>query len=256
MIRWIMVLVFAISLAAQGWGQFLAGQGLPGQNTPGQAAPAEVSKGQTPAAPTVAAKPDAPPPANPDDPLEQFRNFSALMVGTVLPHDEREGHIYRSGNQLRMEGMENRGYFITDLTTFDTYGLSIMGCASMKEPYLRSFPFMLSGHNHKVVRVPAGKDTVDGHPCQVEEATYTGGLAQPWRLRLWEAQDLHGFPVRIEVQHGPNNGVPAVIQYKDVVLGPQDPTLFIFPKDCAELPEPGEKEPAESPKPPLAPPAH
>jgi hypothetical protein len=153
-----------------------------------------------------------------------------------------------------MEGMENRGYFITDLTTFDTYGLSSMGCASMKEPYLRSFPFMLSGHSHKVERVGAGKETVDGHVCHVEEVTYSGGIPQPWKLKFWEAEDLHGFPIKVQAQAA-SNGTSSIIQFKDVVLGPQDPTLFIFPKDCAELPEPGEKEPTTAPKQPATPPA-
>ena len=253
MIRCIGILLFACSLAAQVWGQAHPEQAAGGQSPAAQAAPADLTKqAPVPASPAQTAAPSA----TTGDPLEQFKDFSAVMVGTVLPRDEREGHIYRSGNVLRMEGMENRGYFITDLTTFDTYGLSIMGCAFMKEPYLRSFPFMLSGHGHKVERVAAGKETVDGHVCQVEEVTYSGGLPQPWTLKIWEAEDLHGFPIKVQAQHGTKAGLPAIIHYKDVVLGPQDPTLFIYPKDCAELPEPGEKEEPAAPKPPAAPPAH
>jgi hypothetical protein len=254
MIRWIAALLFACSLTAQMWGQEQPGQATGGQTPAIQNAPAALSTVQTPAVPGSAAQVAAAPPATTGDPLEQFKNFSAVMVGTVLPRDEREGHIYRSGNVLRMEGMENRGYFITDLTTFDTYGLSSMGCASMKEPYLRSFPFMLSGHSHKVERVGAGKETVDGHVCHVEEVTYSGGIPQPWKLKFWEAEDLHGFPIKVQAQAG-SNGTSSIIQFKDVVLGPQDPTLFIFPKDCAELPEPGEKEPTTAPKQPATPPA-
>jgi hypothetical protein len=253
MIRWIAALLLACSLTSQMWGQEHPGQASGGQAPATQTAPADLAK-QTTAVPGSAARAAAATPATTGDPLEQFKNFSAVMVGTVLPRDEREGHIYRSGNVLRMEGMENRGYFITDLTTFDTYGLSSMGCASMKEPYLRSFPFMLSGHSHKVERVAGGKETVDGHVCQVEEVTYSGGIPQPWKLKFWEAEDLHGFPIKVQAQAG-SNGTSSIIQFKDVVLGPQDPTLFIFPKDCAELPEPGEKEPTTAPKQPATPPA-
>jgi hypothetical protein len=215
-------------------------------------APASAAPSPLPQASTVPAAASG---TNAADPLEQFRNFSAVMIGTVLPRDEREGHIYRSGNMFRMEGMESRGYYITDLTTFDTYGLSVMGCASMKQPYLRSFPFILSGHGHKVERVNAGKETIDGHPCQIEEVTYSGGLPQVWKLKFWEAEDLHGFPIKIEAQPG-NEAVHGTIRYKDVVLGPQDPTLFIYPKECAELPEPKEQEKEPEPKqPPAVPPA-
>ena len=89
--------------------------------------------------------------------------------------------------------MENRGYFITDLTTFDTYGQSIMGCASMKQPYLRAFPFVLSGHGHKVERASSGKETVDGHPCQIEEVTYSGNLPQIWKLKFWKLRTCADF---------------------------------------------------------------
>jgi hypothetical protein len=256
-IRWIALILLSGGLTAQIWGQTPAGQSSAAQKPATQAAPPE-----QPAKPSV---PDSTPPkpslpqANPADPLEQFTDFSALMVGTVLPRDEREGHVYRSGNMLRMEGMENRGYFITDLTTFETYGQSSMGCASMKEPYLRSFPFVLSGHSHKVERLSAGKEIVDGHNCQIEEVTYSGGLPQPWKLKFWEAEDLRGFPIRIEARAG-SNPTAGIIQYKNVILGPQDSTLFIYPKDCAELPEPAAKEPAAkepvaSPQSPTPPPS-
>lgn len=236
MIRRVALLLFAGGLALQAQGQTPTGQ-APAQQSP-------VTQGATANQPGSQTAPsDA---TSSEDPLQRFPNFSALMVGTVLPRDEREGHIYRSGNTLRMEGMENRGYFITELTTFDTFGLSSMGCASMKQPYLRSFPFVLSGHGHKMERVAAGKETVEGHVCQIEEVTYSGGLPQPWKLKFWEAEDLHGFPIKIEARSG-SNGLPATILYKDVVLGPQDPTLFIYPKDCAELPAPAQKEPESSP---------
>jgi hypothetical protein len=59
-------------------------------------------------------------------------------------------------------------------------------------------------------------------------------LANPQKMRLWEAEDLQGFPIKIEFLilggHGP------VIRYKNVVLGEQDPTLFIHPKSCQPLP--------------------
>jgi hypothetical protein len=239
------LLLFVGGLTLQAQGQTPTGQASGAENATTHAASASQPGNQKSAPSDHAAQGTAAPAATAEDPLQRFPNFSALMVGTVLPRDEREGHIYRSGNLLRMEGMENRGYFITDLTTFDTYGLSSMGCAFMKQPYLRSFPFVLSGHGHKMEREAAGKETVEGHVCQIEEVTYSGGLPQPWKLKFWEAEDLHGFPIKIEARAG-SNGLPATILYKNIVLAPQDPTLFIYPKDCAELPEPAQKDPASS----------
>jgi hypothetical protein len=45
---------------------------------------------------------------------------------------------------------------------------------------------------------------------------------------------LKGFPVKVEFRR--LNGHNPVIEYKDVVLGPQDPTLFIYPKSCDASP--------------------
>jgi hypothetical protein len=76
-------------------------------------------------------------------------------------------------------------------------------------------------------------------------------LALPIKLKLWEAEDLHGFPVKVQVLNGGGRGT---IQYKDVVLGPADPSLFIRPKHCmAGLPQPPEKKPAVKKKQATAP---
>jgi len=77
---------------------------------------------------------------------------------------------------------------------------------------------------------------MDGHSCEIEDITVSSPvLANPQKMRFWEAEDLRGFPVKIEFVlpggHGP------IIRYKNVVLGPQDPTLFIHPKSCQSLPQ-------------------
>ena len=69
--------------------------------------------------------------------------------------DEREGHIYRWGNLLRMQGTEGRGYFITDLETSETYGITMLGCVEDKHPYFRTFPFLVSKADRKIERVSA-----------------------------------------------------------------------------------------------------
>ncbi len=167
------------------------------------------------------------------------------MVGSVMVGDTQEAHIYRSGKLLRTQSAEGIGYFITDLTTFDTYGLSMTGCMHDTHPYMRSFPFSAVRKDRKVERLMGGKETVDGHVCQIEDVTISsGGLVNPMELRFWEAEDLHGFPIKVALLKGPR----AVIRYKDVVVGPQDPTLFIHPNTCkSNLPQPPAKLPM-SPK--------
>ncbi len=180
-------------------------------------------------------------------PFDQFQEFSAIVVGSLLSGDDRESHIYRSGKILRTQGTEGLGYFLTDLETFDTYGITKLGCRSDSHPYFRAFPFSAARPGRKIERVPGGKESFDGHMCQVEEVTISGGdLALPIQLKFWEAEDLQGFPIKVQIL---NHGGRGAIQFKQVVLGDVDPTLFVRAEHCAGgLPEPPKKKPATQKK--------
>jgi len=160
-----------------------------------------------------------------------------------------EAHIYRSGKLMRMEGPEGHGFFVTDLSTRETYGVSEAPCMHESRPYFRASPFAAVRPDSKVERVDAGKETLDGHSCRIEDVAVTSALpgASPVKMRFWEADDLQGFPIRIDIARGPGH---ATIRYKNVVLGPQDPTLFIHPKSCESLAdELHPKAPKAAPKP-------
>ena len=175
-----------------------------------------------------------PAPSSTGFPLASFQDFSAIMLGSrAEPGEGRsQGHIYRSGKQFRMDEPGGAGYFITDLTTGESYGIFDGGCIRDDLPYVRAIPFYLAGMQQAAVtRAPAGKETVEGHSCQVEDVTLSSPrFSTPQKMRFWEAEDLEGFPIKIQFLvpggHGP------VIRYRNVVLGPQDPTLFVHPKSC------------------------
>jgi hypothetical protein len=238
MVRWFTVLVLTGCMMAQA-----------------PAPEVQTAPGASPQAPAVEQKPPAESgtaaPQTSGFPFDNFPQFSAIMVGSVLVGDSQQAHIYRSGNLLRTQSAEGIGYFITDLTTFDTYGLSMTGCIHDTHPYMRSFPFSAARKDRKVERVAGGTETVDGHVCRIEDVTISsGGLINPMQLRFWEAEDLNGFPIKVALLKGPH----AVIQYKDVVVGPQDPTLFIHPNTCkTSLPQPPAKLPISPKKKPAAP---
>ena len=201
-----------------------------------QASPAaQPPASQTSATPAVSsAAPSA-------SPFDRFKEFSALMTGGVAPGTEAEIHIYRSGNLMRMEANEGRSFQITDLLKQETHGVAKSGCLHYKNAYLRSFPFVLTGPEYKFASTPVKKETVDGHECQVEDLTVSSPkLHDPLKIRLWEAEDLRGFPVKVET------GTHRIIQYTNVVLGPQDPTLFLFPDNCEGAEQIG-KHPSSSP---------
>jgi hypothetical protein len=181
-------------------------------------------------------------------PLDAFPNFSAVMVGSVLPRDEREFHIYRSGKLLRMEGPGSQAFFLTDLTLLETWAVSARGCLHQPNPYFRAEPFSSARPGLTVERVASGKETVDGHSCQVEDVTISSPkMPRALKLRFWEAEDLQGFPVKVELQRV--TGENRVIRYRNVVVGPQDPTLFIHPRHCDSF---GGAVPLTSPKAPPA----
>ena len=184
-------------------------------------------------------------------PLDSFPDFSALMLGSRAEPGQgaSQGHIYRSGNRTRMEEPGGLAYFITDLNTGETYGMLEDSCIRDDHPYIRAIPFHLAGKTDATVtRVSAGKETVDGHSCQIEDITVSSPrLAEPQKMRFWEAEDLQGFPIKIEFVLPGGRG--PIIRYKNVVLGPQDPTLFIHPKSCQPLPQ-GQTPPPAHKKPP------
>jgi hypothetical protein len=203
-----------------------------------QAPKEQVSTGQTPARP----------PAKIQYPLDSFTDFSAVMVGSMmeLGQGAGEAHIYRSGKLMRVADSEGDGYFITDLSTLETYALSAGPCMHDLHPYFRASPFAASRPGVTIERVAAGKETVDGHSCQIEDITVsspkTGGHL---KMRFWEAEDLQGFPVKIEFLRP--GGRDAIIRYKNVVLGLQDPTLFIHPKSCQSAPQRGKPKTRKAP---------
>jgi len=230
MVRW-----FALILLT---GSMLAQMSTSSTQTGGAAAQARAAE-QAPAAESAV------PEASSGFPFDAFPQFSAVMVGSV-GGDIEEAHIYRSGKMLRTQAPEGVGYYITDLEKLDAYGLSLTGCMHDPHPYMRAFPFTAARKDRKVERVAGGKETVDGHVCQVEDVTISSGsLANPMQLRFWEAEDLHGFPIKVAVLKGPHT----VIRYKDVAVGPQDPTLFMHPTSCkGTVPQPPAKLPVIRPK--------
>src|SRR5258705_9263803 len=131
------------------------------------------------------------PPGKTPYPLDSFTDFSAVMVGSMMEPGEgtAEAHIYRSGKLMRMEGIEGRGYLVTDLSTMETYGMSSGTCMRDTHPYFRSSPFAASKPGATVVRNSIGKETVDAHSCQVEEVTITAPsrAAIPLKMKVCEA---------------------------------------------------------------------
>ncbi len=217
MIRLIAAILFTCCFAAQ-----LTAQPPQGQATADKDKKEQTSVEKAPAA-TAATIPYV---------IDTLTNWSAVMVGSFLPEDDRESHIYRSGKLMRTEGLEGHGYYVTDLSTQETHHVWPAGCSRDKHVFFRAIPWATGNRpGYKVQRLPSGKETLDGHSCQVETVSVTAPeLARPLRMKFWEAEDLQGFPIQIEFIR--RNGRNKIVRYKNVVVGPQDPTIFIHPTEC------------------------
>ena len=171
-------------------------------------------------------------------PLDQIPEFSAIAVGGILTSDANPRHIYRSGNFLRIESIDQHSWWIVDLIKKREFLLAPKICMKSELPNSRAFPFFLTGPEYTYERVPGGEETVNGHQCRIEDVTVKSpNLKYPVHLRLWEAEDLQGFPIKIEnrPEHFPHRSW----EYKKVDVGPQDPTLFLHPESCQDLPDKG-----------------
>jgi len=141
-------------------------------------------------------------------------------------------YIYRSGKLMRMQGDASvPEYNITDLVKQENHVVSIRGCLQTASAYKLSFPFFVSGPGVTYAHIPIGEETVDGHQCHVEDVIiHSPKNPVVVHFRFYEADDLKGFPVKIENRR--EHAYPWVIHYKDVRLGPTDPSLFLVPDKC------------------------
>jgi hypothetical protein len=190
------------------------------------------------------------------NPFDAFQHFSASVSGSPLKWDKMK--IYRSEKQIRAEYVyenevrisnlgDRKGWFIRP-TEWKTKPKE---CGRMTLMDMSSYPFFAySAIDFKVERAASvgketpEKETIDGHSCKVQDYTVTakdGG--QPIKAKLWEAEDLDGFPIKMQIE--PPSKAKFVLNYTDVSLNPPDPKLFQLPAIC-RVPGKGKKKAVES----------
>ena len=237
-------------------GQSAQVQGPAGdEKQPEQKTPDPGSAPQNAAAATPSAAEQASGSETTEFPFDKFQNFSAMTQGGPLPGIESNIHIYRSGDLFRSEGSNPLpSYLVTDLSKRRSTSVSAYSCLHQSVPNIRSYPFFLSEPGNKYEVTPVGEDTVDGHHVHIEDLTiHRPKIVDILYFRLYEADDLQGFPIKIE-----NNRKGAithwVMHYTNVRLEPQDRSLFIVPEKCASDASwkkigPGTKVPPKAPAP-------
>lgn len=186
-------------------------------------------------------------------PWDRFQNFSAIQNGGPLPGMNDDRFIYRSGKLLRVQGDASvPEYYITDLITQQSHAVASNGCLEMGYPYKGSFPLFVAVPGVTYEHTSIGEENVDGHQCHVEDLViHSPKTPVVLHFRLYEANDLQGFPIKIENRR--EHAYPWVIHYKNVRLGPQDPSLFMIPDKCQTMA--GFKKVRPGTKPKSSPPA-
>ncbi len=165
----------------------------------------------------------------------EVKQFSATVVMSGAPVAKARAmtgdmKIYRSGDKMRTS-MGSMGYMVMDLTQHMNYMVMNNMCMQISRPTQQN-PFS-EAQDATIERSPAGTDTVDGHACKVENITVTPHNGQPTKMKVWEAQDLKGFPVKVEMQ---SSRGPVTLEYKDISLDEQPASLFTHPDNCQQMP--------------------
>jgi hypothetical protein len=168
-------------------------------------------------------------PAGDQNPFQAFQFFSATLHGGI--GDDHDRKIYRSGKIMRLDFEDH--YRLVDLEKLTSRIVNPDSCQQFAKPDAGSYPFS-AYYDFKVERAPTeDKETVDGHSCKIENVTFTRGDEDPIviQMKLSEAEDLQGFPVKGEV-FVVSNGNKFTFTYTDVSLKPPDPALFKSPAKC------------------------
>jgi hypothetical protein len=189
------------------------------------------------------------------NPFSLFTQFSATMSGGPMKMEPMR--IYRSGELFRADYDDQ--YRITSLEKRTTWIVMRKQCSKLAMPDGASYPFSAYNDSFKMERIPIeGKETIDGHSCQLEQVIFTPNDGRPIviKMKLWKAKDLDGFPIQVEVE--PTARPKFTIHYANVSLQPPDPKLFRRPANCTVGPHEGQKGtvklPSATPKPPQKPP--
>jgi hypothetical protein len=157
-------------------------------------------------------------------------DFSATEVAHVRGR-EVASKVYRSGLNFRAEPAP--GIATIYLASSNTiYSLMFNGtqCIATRgiEAHSVSSPLqLLSGA--KVERRAGGTEVIYGHNCNIENVTVTAGDGKVNRFTLWEATELKGIPLKIEL-HSDRGSLTTT--YRDIVASRPDAALFRPPSNC------------------------
>jgi hypothetical protein len=75
----------------------------------------------------------------------------------------------------------------------------------------------------KLTQTELGKETLDGHPCIKKRALLTDERGRPIEAMTWNATDLKGFPIQIQIRDKEST---SFVRFKQVQLAKPDAKQF------------------------------
>jgi len=78
---------------------------------------------------------------------------------------------------------------------------------------------------------------MEGHHCRIEDVVVTRPDGSTIKSKVWEAEDLHGIPMRIDSVIG---DITLSAVYRDIQIGAPDQGLFSIPAKCTPFEKMGE----------------
>ena len=147
------------------------------------------------------------------DGKSRFEMDMANMKGGNMPAE--------AASQMKAMGMDQMVTISLpkEKTTYMVYpGLQAYAPVTMRNPEAAK-----PESDFKIETTELGKETVDGHPCVKNKAVVTDDQGNKHESTIWNATDLHNFPVKIETQE---QGRTMTMLFKDVKLTKPDASLF------------------------------
>ena len=170
-----------------------------------------------------------------------FPDFTATQVFQSRRADMTM-KVYRSGSSVRVERSATISTLYMPASSkvynLTTYPDKSHQCVSMNPEQAKMLPSPLELIQGRIVkRSAAGTETVEGHATKIEDVTVVEPDGKTVESRVWEAEDLHGIPVKIE-SHVDQVMLRAV--YRDIVVGTPDQKLFSVPDRCTPFEKMGQ----------------
>jgi Domain of unknown function (DUF4412) len=81
----------------------------------------------------------------------------------------------------------------------------------------------------KIEMTELGKEDFDGHPCVKNKAVVTDSQGQKHESTLWNATDLHKFPIKIEQPMEGRGGGSMTLLFKNIELSKPEASMFEAP---------------------------